>query len=146
MKHKRIFFAILLVAACLVWVHNFTLFFNATPNGKIAKNKSIQPYGLEKFVYKADFPDPFFCKQVMVEKKAFTGPGSGQKKKEEIKLPFCKIGGIVYNESNPMAIFICSGKSKLVKQGDVIDSMTIRKIFKDSVEILFKSKKFFLAK
>jgi hypothetical protein len=145
-KAKRIFFLVLLVAACTVWVHDFMILFNTKPNDKVAKNVSAAGYGVEKFVYKADFSDPFFCKHIMTERKAYSGPGSGQKKKQEVILPSCKIGGIVYNESNPMAIFICSGKSQLVKQGDMIDSITIRKISKEAVEVLFKGKKFTLAK
>jgi hypothetical protein len=143
---KRFFFVLLLIAACAVWVHDFMLFFNTKSNEKVSKKVSTSAYGVEKIVYKADFADPFFCKQVMIERKASSGPHTGHKKKEEVNLPSCKIGGIVYNESNPMAIFICSGKSQLVKQGDMIDSITIRKISRDSVGLLFKGKKFSLSK
>jgi hypothetical protein len=143
---KRFFFVVLLIAACTVWAHNFTLFFNTKSNEKVSKKVSTAANGVEKFVYKANFPDPFFCKQVMIERTASSGVVSGKKKKEEINLPSCKIGGIVFNESNPMAIFICSGKSQLVKQGDIIDSITIRKISKDAVDVLFKGKKFSLGK
>jgi hypothetical protein len=146
MKAKRFFFVILLMIACAVWAHDFMLLFSAKSSEKDPKKVSTAVIGVERFVYKPDFPDPFFCKQVMVERRASSGPHPGQKKKEEVKLPSCKIGGIVYNESNPMAIFVCSGKSQLVKQGDTVDSITIRKISRDSVEVLFKGKKFSLAK
>jgi type II secretory pathway component PulC len=146
MKSRRFFFVILLIIACAVWAHDFMLLFNAKSAGKVPSKVATTAQVLEKFVYKPDFPDPFFCKQVMVERRAYSGPHTGQKKKEEVKLPSCKIGGIVYNESNPMAIFVSSGKSQLVKQGDMIDSITIRKISRDSVEVLFKGKKFSLTK
>jgi hypothetical protein len=61
-------------------------------------------------------------------------------------MPPCKIGGIVYNASNPMALFISGGKSQLVKKGDVVDSITIKKILQDSVEVVFRGKRFLLGK
>jgi hypothetical protein len=77
------------------------------------------------------------------------GTGSGVKKvvkEENVVLPPCKIGGIVFNASNPMALFVYNGKSQLVKQGDMIDSIAISKISADKVEVMFKGKAFVLSK
>jgi hypothetical protein len=148
MKAKNIFFMVLLVSAGVIWTHDFLLFVDIRHMAKPAKKTANVAIAEEKYVYKGDFPDPFLCKQFMPEKQVHSGSVThGRKKKEEtITLPSCKIGGIVYNASNPMAIFISGGKSQLVKQGDVIDSITIKKIFSDSVEVSFKAKNFFLKK
>jgi type II secretory pathway component PulC len=148
MKFKNILFMVLLVSASVLWIYNISLFVNIRHVPKPAKKAVAGAAVAEKYVYKGDFSDPFFCMQFMPGKQGPSGSvAHGRKKKEEtITLPSCKIGGIVYNASNPMAIFISGGKSQLVKQGDVIDSITIKKIFSDSVEVTFKAKKFYLKK
>jgi hypothetical protein len=147
MKHKNVLFILLLIFACVIWCHNILLFVNSGHKGKPAKKAVTAAIVEGMYTYKADFPDPFFCKQFMPEKQAATGRVvSGRKKESPVYLPPCKIGGIVYNASNPMALFISGGKSQLVKKGDVVDSITIKKILQDSVEVVFRGKRFLLGK
>jgi hypothetical protein len=77
-------------------------------------------------------------------KNPFNGAiASGRKKPvNQVNLPACSIGGIVYNASNPMAIFIVGGNSQMVKQGDVVDSIVILKIESESMEVSYRGRKF----
>jgi type II secretory pathway component PulC len=102
-----------------------------------------------EYFYKDDFSDPFFCKVFMAENSPSIDTKKGKVKllvTEEISLPPCSLGGIVYNEENPMVLFNAGTKSILAKQGDVIDSITIDKIGKDSVSLIYKGKRFVIGK
>jgi hypothetical protein len=65
---------------------------------------------------------------------------------EPVKLPECKVGGIVYNESNPMALLQYKGKSIMIKEGDVVDSMLVKDIGRDSIKVVYRKRIFYLKK
>ncbi len=147
MKVRNVSVVILVVAACAIWTHDVLLFVHGWYGQKPVRNAASPVTKTEKYLYKADFPDPFFCKEFMIKKEALGGMHvRGRKKEAPVVLPECKIGGIVYDAKNPMALFVSGGKSQLVKAGDVIDSITIRRIYSDSVEVTFRTKKFCLKK
>lgn len=93
---------------------------------------------------KPEFVDPFYCRQFMAGEKKISEKKVQKAaiQKTEIELPKCRIGGIVYNHENSMAIFISGEKSQFVKQGDVIDSIKIVSIMPQSIEVAYQGKKF----
>ncbi len=147
MNRRKPLLLILLVLACAIWLYNISLFVRRGPHGVKVKpaTMAVAP---PNYVYKADIRDPFYFKQFMSGQESSAGKGHGGRKTGMPKVlpPQCKIGGIVYNPGNSMAIFLVGGKSQLVKQGDVVDSIEVKKIFRDSVLVVFKGKRFSLAK
>ncbi|MBN2037950.1 MAG: hypothetical protein JW768_14510 [Chitinispirillaceae bacterium] len=146
MNTKKVLLLVLIIAALCVWGRNVLLIFKGVPddNKTFTENQIDKNlFAVQPFVYKGDFRDPFFCKQFMHDGK---GKKTGEQSEAEVSLPQCSVGGIVYNEKNPMILFRIGAKSLYAKQGDVIDSITIKKINRDSVEVVYKNKKFVIGK
>lgn len=147
---KKIF-TVLLISASIIWIYDLSLIlrvvFPESEGDKVRTSKAALEIPVS-FVYKPDFRDPFFCREIMEAKqeKDIEVKKVKRVKKEEVKLPQCSIGGIVYNTSNPMALFEYKGGSKMIKEGDVVDSIRIVKITPDTVTVRYKSKRFFLKK
>jgi hypothetical protein len=144
MKPKRFLFLFLLVAACGIWTYDFAVAIKRKARPAPATTASIGFAAPEMLQYKPNDADPFFCRDFMPLKNPFNGAiASGRKKPvNQVNLPACSIGGIVYNASNPMAIFIVGGNSQMVKQGDVVDSIVILKIESESMEVSYRGRKF----
>jgi len=145
---KRILIIVLCLVAIVVWGRNAFLLVNGAPESNLAAKTTVfsddyltaQPYA-----FKADFRDPFFCKYFMnenehaiVRRKGKAGP--------PVKLPSCTIDGIMYNGTNSYVLMHVGGKSAVARQGDIVDSIQIRKIGKDSVFALYKGKTFAIGK
>ncbi len=101
--------------------------------------------------YTGEFRDPFRCDAFMgarqppkaPEKKK---PRRAQPKPPPLSPPPCSVGGIVYTETNPMAILIAGGSSRLVKAGDIVDSMRIERVGRDTVWVRYRKGRFGLPK
>lgn len=150
--YNRKIFVGLCIIAIIVWVYNgVQLFSNYTGRKRIADTESVSKVKLiEPFEYKNNFKDPFYCSYFMSEviKKKVKSSKKTPKKtiKSIVKLPSYKISGIVYSAKNPMVMLEYNGKNVIAKEGDVIDLMHIKKIFPDSVSVVYKGKNFHLKK
>ncbi len=153
-RHNKTLFMCLLIIAVTIWSYNFIQIFSVFSEKKhsILASEELNIDIYKQFNYKADFKDPFFCKAFMIEdEKQEINKGYGLKNnkneiKTKVKLPSCKITGIVYNDQKPMAMIEHNGSTIIVKEGDIVDSMRIKKIFIDSVKIIYKGKTFYIKK
>jgi len=146
-------FAILLIAAIGIWTHDALLVINPLQKERNSAEKGIarpaKGQANHAFIYPPDFPDPFYCAEFMQlpqPPQATSQRIKAPRNFVPVSLPQCKIGGIVYNAQKPMAMLLYSGKSILIKPGDVIDSMHIKEIRPDSVRIVYKGKLFSLGR
>ena len=103
------------------------------------------------FVWPDSGRDPFFCAAFMDAPRSAgslrrAGRPADRAATPEAVLPECSVGGIVYNESSPMAILLKDGASTLVKKGDVVDSIEIRGVSQGSVTVAYRGKTFVLNK
>jgi hypothetical protein len=144
LSRRTLLFALIVAAVC-VWGYNTFLFVRAeagasTPSAAapIRQQSPAQPV-----VSRAADRDPFYSRLVVEARQRHRPPGPG---KEPVRLPQCHIGGIVYAPGNAMAIFLYKGASTMVREGDTVDSMVIRKIEPDSVRISYKGALFSLGK
>lgn len=151
-RYNRKLFVSLVIIAIAVWSYNITLLFGGfhTKKKRVSTTENESFKTVELFEYKADFDDPFFCKAFMaVKEKPRTKTGASKKARKKVaavKLPKCRISGIVYNPQKPMVMLDHNGKKLIAKEGDIIDSMRISKIYPDSVRIIYKGKRFYLKK
>lgn len=144
---------ILVAVAAIVWGRNILLVFSGTVGDKGSLKQSVNRKIVDlvpsSYQYTDDFRDPFFCTFFMTPEKVKGESGREIPKKTRavpVNLPACTIGGIVYNEKNPMVLLNVSGKSVMAKQGETIDSIRVKKIGKDSVWVVYKGKVFGLGK
>ncbi len=147
MNPRKLISLMVMVTACAIWIYDITLIFRKKSIEGTKCEFIIERKLFEKYEYRTDFTDPFFCSQVMAKKQekfVKSGLPTPSRKVSTILLPVCKIGGIIYTPGNPMAIFISGEKSQLVKQGDVIDSIKIVSIKPQVVEVSYREKKFTL--
>lgn len=93
--------------------------------------------------YRADYDDPFVCAQ-FTGAQQFAAPGRRSAPKGEPKLPPCTVGGIVMDPAMPMAILVFGGQSRMVKQGDLVDSVRVRTIDAGTVTVVYRNKVFAL--
>lgn len=142
----------LIVFAVIIWSYNAVRLLSAFGVSKkqVSTTKKVSLKTPEPFLYKKNFDDPFFCKAFMGEMKKLAKSKDTKskkgRKKSVVKLPNCKLTGIVYNDQKPMAMLNYKGKSIIIKKGDIIDSMRIDRIYQDSVSINYKGKRFYLKK
>lgn len=149
MNTKKILLFLLIIVALCIWGRDALLIVKGVSDDKkatIENQTEEDPFAVAPYVYKSDFRDPFFCKYFMTESTMQGGQKAKGASSAKISLPQCSIGGIVYNENNPMVLFHIGGKSLYAKQGDVIDSIKIKKIGRDSVVLSYKNKKFVIGK
>jgi hypothetical protein len=144
---RKLFFPILLALAAGVWLYDIALLTGGHSSKQSKPEGTLTGVSLSmaKHVYKADFADPFFCKELMAPVLP-SSHGALQRRAIPIVLPPCSIGGIVYNPGNPMALIVVNGKSQLSKKGDTIDSITVSEIGKDYVKLTYRHKSFTLTK
>lgn len=150
MNPKRILLIILCLIAVVVWGRNILLIAKGNSGSEEGVKSSTVNNGIltaSSYEYKADFRDPFFCKAFMSESQ-----GGGTEKHHAgatapaVKLPVCAVAGIVYNDNNSYMLFRIHGRSVVARQGDVIDSVRVDKISRDSVFVVYKGKTFALGK
>ncbi len=151
-QYNRKLFLSLVIIAILLWTYNGMLLFEGFGITKrkidVVENRSqriVQP-----LKFNADFSDPFYCKAFMgsVIKPGKKVTSSKTRKikivKKAVKLPKCKISGIVFSAQKPAAMLEYKGNNVIVKEGDLLDSMRIKKIYTDSIKIIYKGTVFYL--
>jgi type II secretory pathway component PulC len=146
--HRKPLFIALFIAVAGIWLYNaFLLSGGRIPAKAETKQlKTVAALDTVVYVYAAKNRDPFECTPVIKAMASSTVNKARKPENARVSLPRLSIGGIVYSQNNPMALFNYNGKSTLIKQGDVIDSMLIKSIEKDSVRIEYKGKMFSIGK
>lgn len=120
----------------------------------ISKGK-IKPDANEKFVLKANYPDPFSGKEYRKERsfgesKQTRVVKQPVPKKEEVKIDFSFISylGLIKNQANQKEVALVSvqGKEYMVSEGDQINEISFIKNFKDSIKVSYMGTIAFLRK
>ncbi|MBD3242906.1 MAG: hypothetical protein GF331_20100 [Chitinivibrionales bacterium] len=146
--------ALLPIGAAAVW-----LLTNAAKKGPAQPAVEPGPVGSvvdmtqthAPYRYTADFRDPFRCDAFMGAQKPKKTATEAKRRRAKappraVTPPQCEVGGIVYNETNPMAILVTGGSSRLVKAGDTVDSVTVERVDRDTVWVRYRKKRFGLPK
>ena len=119
-----------------IWVYNAFQLKNVISPGEdkkgITNNKKLKVFNESKYSYSPDFKDPFLNPYLKISTKAV--------KKGPITPPPFKIGGINWNASNPVVLLQgYNGESNILKEGDILRGLIIKKIYKDSVIVEYLS-------
>jgi len=157
MKNKKLIY-VLIPLVLFVWGVIIYRVFNTINNNESPQlmNKPIaiaderKEFLNDTFSLRLNYRDPFLGKLL----KTVTTAG-GNKKKELLKTPLkteaaivwpvIVYGGVIKNQnSNKLWGFVqINGQVNIVKEGDVINEIQVKKIMKDSIEVQFgKQKKF----
>lgn len=149
---KKILFVLLSVAAIGIWLYNISIFVNNHPGTTKAAESIPAPLILpvQHPAWKPDGKDPFYCREFMGE--YHKRPLYGVVKTNTLsntpvpQLAGYKIGGIVFDSNNPMAIIQKDGQSTMVKRNDSLGLYKVYKIGKDTITLLYNGRKFYLVK
>lgn len=150
MKNKKaVYLLIILIAG--IWAVILYRFFNfaSSDDGNTEFQSSFVPPVLnasvnDTFSISANYRDPFLGKVQSdeVKKPKVTQP---QPKKviEPLKWPTITYGGMIKNRKSSAQLCMVSinGQSNFMKEGDAIADVELKKIYKDSIEVVFQKEK-----
>ena len=146
---------LLIAAAAFIWLRNFKLIDSATEfEEEKTAEYSTEKIGTisvsEKFIYDKSGRDPFYASifyRAPVKKTTKSRTRKRQQKqKEEAKLPKISIDGLMWDDSNPVAVLKDgkSGDTKIVQKGDSVFGVRILRILPDSVRVKFEKKTYYV--
>jgi Tfp pilus assembly protein PilP len=151
MKKKKVIYFLLPIIV-LVWAFVFYQLFGyffSEPN--YAKEHEMVKMNIDEikadtFSIVANYRDPFLDAKKVVSQSSHRGNSSSTKKKKTLppvadKLwPVIKYNGMIKNNDSERRVGIVSisGKEYLVKEGDVLDEVKVKKIEKDLIAVVFQ--------
>lgn len=154
---KKTIVIILILCAIPLYSYNIYLLIHS-PEGK--NNSTVSESDIESFdswilkasavTFTASDRDPF-----SPYKKDNSPPVEKIQKQEKIKeppqkviqQPSMKITGIMWSPTNPVAMVVLpNGSSTVVKQGGVYNDITVKKIEKNRLQIVYLRQSFFIEK
>lgn len=151
MKKKKVIYFLLPIIV-LVWVFVFYQIFGyffSEPN--FAKENTMVKVNIDEikkdtFSIVANYRDPFLDAKKVVVQSSHRGNSSSTKKKKALlpvadkPWPVIKYNGMIKNNNSEKRVGIVSigGKEYLVKEGDVLDEVKVKKIEKNLIAVVFQ--------
>lgn len=150
MKNKKLTY-ILIPVAIIVWggIILRIVGFNTNDSNSSAQNENTQysdtlEFEKNDFELVTNYRDPFLGKFIKGTHSISKKPVKSKKvnpkpkKKEVIVWPHIDYDGSISNDSRVIAVLKINQKKFLLQQGEEMNGLTIKKVFKDSVLISYK--------
>lgn len=150
MKNKKVVYLLILVIAG-IWAFILYRFFafSSSPNNPEFQALFVPPVltstTSDTFSISANYRDPFLGKtETKVESNRPKTTPVPKKVVELLKWPAITYGGMIKNRKSNAAqlcMVVINGQSNFMKEGDIIADVQLKKVYKDSVEVVFQKDK-----
>jgi hypothetical protein len=150
MKSKKAVYVLVILIAGVWGVILYRIFnFAASPDDNIELQSSFVPPVLnsnaaDTFSIFENYPDPFLVKtEPRIESKKINPVPVPKKVVEPLKWPAITYGGMIksHKSNAQLCMVMISGQSNFMKEGDLVSEIQIKKIYKDSIEVVFQNEK-----
>ena len=149
MKNKKSVY-ILLPIVIAIWgavIYQFMSFGSSDANIHPKSSLSlptIQNAKVDTFSISADYRDPFLGKVAEVKKSDIPKVKAvPMQVKSALPWPTISYGGVIKNQksSKQLCLLSISGQDNIAQAGDVVEGVELKKVWKDSIEVLFQQEK-----
>jgi hypothetical protein len=150
MKNKKaVYFLVILIAG--IWgVILYRIFnFSSSPDNNTELQASfvspvLNPNTADTFSISLNYRDPFLGKtEAPVQNKKQKPVPIPEKVVEPTKWPSISYGGMIKSRKSnaQLCMVMINGQSNFMKEGDAIADIQLKKIYKDSIELMFQKEK-----
>ncbi len=149
MKNKKgVYLLVILIAA--IWAFIIYRFFASSSSATNPELHStfiapvLNSNASDTFSISANYRDPFLGRtEAKILHKGPTVPAPPKKAIEPLKWPTVTYGGMIKSRksNSQLCMVVINGQSSFMKEGDVNADVQLRKVYKDSIEVVFQKEK-----
>lgn len=150
MKNKKTVYLVLPVVVGL-WalvIYKVVQIYSASEEKVTSANAFIPPVlissAADTFSIAADYIDPFLGRSIVKSDHKASEPTQLPKKiMEPLKWPAIAYGGMIKSRksNDQLCMVVINGQSNFMKEGDITKDVQLKKVYKDSIEVVFQKEK-----